>query len=779
MSNEELQTVVEAVIHSLKTNGKTIDQLTAVQTLLDGDCFEIGGGRKISYGVLVGLLSEAIGIDTSGILDDIAKTVLQDVTISADGTTATLSIKQAGYDAKTVSIPVATSEHSGIITVADRTKYESAYSTANSASTAAAAAQGGVNTINGKLGVANGIATLDANGFLTESQRPVAKNNMDFIEDEVKKNCLIKDATIERSAHATGSYIGTDGSVHTGVSSNFIVDTYQVNGNTGYYIDYITGVLGPYVRAWGAVYDSQGNALEVLGLLKKNTDPYTDADKVRIGTYITPASAASMKFFYIVSSNVGGVELKSGIDFPLQEKITALENSVSDIIYSSYEEITPESVTDKRVIAVDGTVTTISTTGFVVAEFDVLPETNYFIDYHTYQFGASVRAWGAVYDSDDNVIEVLGLLKKSSDEYTEADKVRQERYLTPHNAAKLRLGYNNSHNTVSKLNSMEKNDLMSHITALESAVADISKWRKMNNPSPDLRRSNLKVLMIGNSFMENATAYLASLANSAGIDVSDMCVYKVYRSSASFKSWYNLYHDNDTSTYTIGKIMGGLTVEGFTAGTYNGDAGTQFRNVLSAGPWDIIIIQQLSTYSTEFDAWEGNGNDGYLTEWLRILRTLQPQASIGFMLSHASPNQSPDGTLVRAEAVAEATKRFSRRYAADFIIPYGIAVENLRESDLNTTSNGFTYDNHHLADGMGKYVATAATFQVLLAPRYGVSVLGNSYRVSVPQSTKDNYPDYEDNFVDVDNNNSYEAQMCAILAANDMYVVNNPDDIEL
>ena len=172
MSNEELQTVVEAVIRSLKTNGKTIDQLTAVQTLLDGDCFEIGGGRKISYEVLVGLLSEAIGIDTSGILEDIAKTVLQSVTISADGTTATLSIKQAGYVAKTVSIPVATSEQSGIITVADRMKYESAYSTANSASSAAAAAQGGVNTINGKLGVANGIATLDANGKVPTSQLP-------------------------------------------------------------------------------------------------------------------------------------------------------------------------------------------------------------------------------------------------------------------------------------------------------------------------------------------------------------------------------------------------------------------------------------------------------------------------------------------------------------------------------------------------------------------------------------------------------------------------------
>ena len=630
-----------------------------------------------------------------------------------------------------------------------------------------------------KLGVANGIATLDENKKVMKTQLPNNIRNIDFISSEVEKNCLRKDATIERTSHNTGSYIDKDGTVHSGAISNFIVDSYQVSGNTDYYIDYITGALGPYVRAWGAVYDSDDNVIEVLGLLKKSSDDYTAADKERNETYITPTEAATMRFFYILSSGIGSVVLNEAVDFPAQDKIIALENKVSDIVCSKDDIINASAITDKRAIDVTGTVVTISTTGFVVAEFDVLPETNYFIDYHTYQFGASVRAWGAVYDSDDNVIEVLGLLKKSSDSYTDDDKVRQLRYLTPHNVVKLRLGYNNKYNTVSSLYSMIENNMMKLISGLEDVDEDISKWRKLNNPTVDLRRSNLKVLFIGNSFMENATAYLASLANSAGIDVSDMCVYKVYRSSASFKSWYNLYHDNDTSTYTIGKIMGGLTVEGFTAGTYNGDAGTQFRKVLSAGPWDIIVIQQLSTYSTEFDAWEGNGNDGYLTEYLRILRTLQPQASIGFMLSHASPNQSPDGTLVRAEAVAEATKRFARRYAADFIIPYGIAVENLRKSDLNTTSNGFTYDNHHLADGMGKYVASAATFQVLLAPRYGVSVLGNSYTVTVPQSTKDNYPDYEDNFVDVDNNNAYEAQMCAIIAANDMYVVNNPDNITL
>lgn len=172
MTPEELQEVVAAVIQALKTNGKTINQLTEVQSLLDSDYFEISGGRKVSYEVLLDLLSEAIVIDTEGITADIAKVVIQTVAFNVTGSTATLSIKQAGYAAKTVSVPVATDEQAGIITAAQKVKIDTAYTTANAASTAATSAQQGVNTLNNKLGANSGIATLDSNGKLTSSQLP-------------------------------------------------------------------------------------------------------------------------------------------------------------------------------------------------------------------------------------------------------------------------------------------------------------------------------------------------------------------------------------------------------------------------------------------------------------------------------------------------------------------------------------------------------------------------------------------------------------------------------
>lgn len=52
MTPEEKQEIVQAVIAALKTNGRTIMQLTEVTQLTDNDYFEIHGGRRIAYSYL-------------------------------------------------------------------------------------------------------------------------------------------------------------------------------------------------------------------------------------------------------------------------------------------------------------------------------------------------------------------------------------------------------------------------------------------------------------------------------------------------------------------------------------------------------------------------------------------------------------------------------------------------------------------------------------------------------------------------------------------------------
>lgn len=56
LSQDELQSIINAVISSIRTNSKTIGQLTPATLLEDTDCFEIDGGKKVSFS----LLKEAI-----------------------------------------------------------------------------------------------------------------------------------------------------------------------------------------------------------------------------------------------------------------------------------------------------------------------------------------------------------------------------------------------------------------------------------------------------------------------------------------------------------------------------------------------------------------------------------------------------------------------------------------------------------------------------------------------------------------------------------------------
>ena len=168
MTSEELQTIVAAVLSAIRTNSRTIDALTAVTELESTDCFEVAGGKKVSYGVLSALI--AATVDTGSLATDIAKATLQSVSFSVDGSTATLSVKQAGYNAVTASVPVATSSQSGIITATDKAHLDAAYTTANSAVTAAATADGKaedavIDTFSIASGVGGVTVTLKQHGF--------------------------------------------------------------------------------------------------------------------------------------------------------------------------------------------------------------------------------------------------------------------------------------------------------------------------------------------------------------------------------------------------------------------------------------------------------------------------------------------------------------------------------------------------------------------------------------------------------------------------------------
>lgn len=231
MTQEEITTIVEQVLQSLLTSGRTIPQLTAVTDVGESDCFELSGGRKVSFGTLAGLIVNKIGtIENITVVDYDGRDEITSFSYTASS--GTIKIKQSGRSsAKSITISTATTSRPGLMSAADKAslnnvvnKIVSALGASTSASNAvlsvtlsdgttrsatlAAAsttkaglmsaadkvkldrAQQGVDMLINKQGAENGIATLDSNGKLNGSQLP------DYV---------IKDTDIASKANLNGA----------------------------------------------------------------------------------------------------------------------------------------------------------------------------------------------------------------------------------------------------------------------------------------------------------------------------------------------------------------------------------------------------------------------------------------------------------------------------------------------------------------------------------------------------------------------------------------------
>lgn len=332
-------------------------------------------------------------------------------------------------------------------------------------------------------------------------------------------------------------------------------------------------------------------------------------------------------------------------------------------------------------------------------------------------------------------------------------------------------------------------NLDDRVSFLESEK-DITAVPKISNPPIDIRKdvmAQLRVLDIGNSFTDDSTSLLSGFISTStqDIDTSNICFYRCLRGGGSFKTFYDSWHNQDTYSgttepmchYSVNKLFGGLSqpITGV-------DALAKMHSCFTDAKWDMIIIHQVSTYSGNYDIWEGNTDGGYLKEFIRIIKLYQPQATIGFLMSHASFSQSPNGdTRALYSNIAKSVQKMYANYGIDFIIPVATAVENLRASEALKTmypnvTKGYSRDAHHLGYGLARYVANATYFQSLLGKRYGVSVFGNAYRYSVTSDEKESAT-YPEDCIDVTNSNATLAQLCAINACNEMYNIVSPDNI--
>lgn len=289
-----------------------------------------------------------------------------------------------------------------------------------------------------------------------------------------------------------------------------------------------------------------------------------------------------------------------------------------------------------------------------------------------------------------------------------------------------------------------------------------------------LTEPDLKILDIGNSYTVDATAYLPNLVRASGVDLADMCLYRAVRGGASFKTWVDIYNGEiDDSNFSYGKVVGSLDAEP-SSGDNNNSGTDYFHRILSEIDWDLIIIHQVSRFAPYYEQWTGKGDGGYLDELLSIIKKNQPQARIGFLLVHSYSGDysgnSEGSSLVRWHKIASSVRKMKADYPVSIIVPYGTAIQNLRSSSLND-DHDLTRDGTHCGYGLCRYTAACCYYETLIAPRTGVSILGNTALFASAQSSS---PD-EYSGVDVTTENAPIAQKAAVSALKNMFNCINPE----
>ena len=272
-----------------------------------------------------------------------------------------------------------------------------------------------------------------------------------------------------------------------------------------------------------------------------------------------------------------------------------------------------------------------------------------------------------------------------------------------------------------------------------------------------------RILDIGNSYTDNYT--------SSGIDMEKICLYKLTRSSGSFKSWSDCYASLDTLPYRFSRVLGRQVV------TPDGAAGPHdqslLRKVLREQPWDLIVLHQRSEYAHLYDQWTGDGDAGHLDDLLAIIRKEQPEAEIGFHIIHSYADWltgiEGNGSLSRWRQIAEAARRLAEERDISVVIPCGTAVESLREQPPGNSAD-YASDGSHLAAGLGQYTAACTYFEAVIAPLFGVTVLGNPARYACPEAELTNAR-FPEACVDVTDGNATMAQQLAVDAVANPYSI--------
>lgn len=248
--------------------------------------------------------------------------------------------------------------------------------------------------------------------------------------------------------------------------------------------------------------------------------------------------------------------------------------------------------------------------------------------------------------------------------------------------------------------------------AVDIKVAETHPMLNMATPLWERHHdAPVKILCIGNSFTNNATAYMPWLIERLNAD--SICIATLTRSGCSLSMhWKN--HMENTEDYNLHYS---------DKGEWKLSDVKTIDRALTFFDWDVITIQQVSGWAGVYTTYQP-----YLANLLMLFKATNPDASLAWHYTWAyTPTTTHTDFKIydhnsekMYQAIMETCDRASEEF--DIRIPSATLIKRMREV-FPEVENGFSEDGYHISDSFALFALSALWYDVIVTPGCGTSRL--------------------------------------------------------
>ena len=228
----------------------------------------------------------------------------------------------------------------------------------------------------------------------------------------------------------------------------------------------------------------------------------------------------------------------------------------------------------------------------------------------------------------------------------------------------------------------------------------------------------MQVLAIGNSFSQDATAYLKRISDCGNENIT---VVNLFIGGCSLSRHYR--------NMLSGERVYAMEFNGQNTGFF-----VSLEEALLSRDWDVITIQQASHFSTKYEYYQP-----YLDTFAEYIRECCPKAKL-YVHETWAYEEASDRLLnfMKYEKRIDMYNDLHSAYVqaasdvnADGFIPSGTLMQRLIENGVTNLHR----DTFHATYGVGRYALALLWFKVLT----GKSVLDNSFKCTTAQISDEEY----------------------------------------